>query len=234
MDSPADKKLWRAFCAERVFYTWIPEKGVELHETAEDARQTAASAVRALQEDGQADALIDMTEWGLLIPLGQAACVERIEPDPFSEDERAHLASLRDKAWERWALRQSPNAGVGLLALMPRAIRAISSAALAKDPVRRAEILTDQLYWMMFRAGIGAEFHAFIEWCGVLNEYLRIVRDCGVDPQALNRHTQTEQAPAGYQLDYLAEKLHCILAPFLRAASRKDVERFLRIVHHGG
>lgn len=80
----------------------------------------------------------------------------------------------------------------------------------------------------MFWANMGSEFHAFIEWCGVLREYLNIVQDLGLDPATLNVHSRADAVVEEFRLEYLGEKLGCILSPLLRTASPRARERFVQ------
>lgn len=82
-------------------------------------------------------------------------------------------------------------------------------------------------YDALFRLGVGAEFHAFVEWCGVMKEHLNICRDLieqGIDPFTLNKHTGMELPIPSYRLDYMAEKIDCIFAGALRVAKEGQNE----------
>ena len=100
----------------------------------------------------------------------------------------------------------------------------------SEEPVAAASKVTENLYWTLFRLGFGDNFHSFLEWCGVLREYLNMVQAAGVDPRTLNTHTQVQVTIPQHQLDYMAEKLNCILAPFLRASIPGGRVRFCRIL----
>lgn len=101
------------------------------------------------------------------------------------------------------------------------------------DVTAEAERVVQDLYWKLYRADFGSRFHAFLEWCGVLSAYLGAVRDTGIDPRMLNAHTELGVLTAEHRLVYLAEKLHCILAPLLRGADEATRRRFLRVLLEG-
>ncbi|MFZ3482075.1 hypothetical protein [Sphingomonas sp. 3-13AW] len=89
------------------------------------------------------------------------------------------------------------------------------------------------LYARLFQLQVGARFHAFLEWCGVLSEHLQIVSDLheqGHDPFNMNRHTGRALPVAPYRLAYLAEKMECIFdgAIEVRPARADDDETDLR------
>ena len=55
--------------------------------------------------------------------------------------------------------------------------------------------------------------HPFIEFCGLMNEYIALCRDAnaaGIDFTQCSRHTGAALPIEGYQVAYLAEKLECI------------------------
>jgi hypothetical protein len=55
--------------------------------------------------------------------------------------------------------------------------------------------------------------HAFIEFCGLMNEYIKACRDAiakDVDFTQANVHTGKPLPLTDYQLDYIAEKFSCI------------------------
>lgn len=93
-----------------------------------------------------------------------------------------------------------------------------------------AEKAVEAFYWHLYGQQIGSRFHAFIEWCGVMGEYLKMVKETGVEPCTLNTHSESACVVPAHQLAYLAEKLNCILAPFLNSASEKDKQLFVKIL----
>lgn len=98
------------------------------------------------------------------------------------------------------------------------------------DILATAEKAVETFYWHLYGQHIGSRFHAFIEWCGVMGEYLKMVKDSGVEPCTLNTHSESTCAVPEHQLAYLAEKLNCILAPFLSSASEKNKQLFVKIL----
>jgi hypothetical protein len=101
------------------------------------------------------------------------------------------------------------------------------------DILATADKAVEAFYWHLYGQHIGSRFHAFIEWCGVLSEYLKMVKDSGVEPCALNTHSRVGCAVPEHQLLYMAEKLNCILAPFLNSASEKNKQLFVKILLGG-
>lgn len=101
------------------------------------------------------------------------------------------------------------------------------------DIVQVADEATEIFYWYLFNKEIGSRFHSFLEWVGVMREYVKMVKESGVEPFYLNTHWKTAHPVAGPQLQYMAEKLNCILAPFLNAASEEDKKAFVRILLEG-
>ncbi len=76
-------------------------------------------------------------------------------------------------------------------------------------------------YYVLFRLGTGGRFHAFVEWCGVMQEHVKITTDllnADVDAFNMNVHSgQTLPVPS-YRLAYLAEKMECIFNGAVRVA----------------
>lgn len=70
--------------------------------------------------------------------------------------------------------------------------------------------------------------HAFIEFTGLMNEYIKICREAahtGVDFTQASTHTRMAIPIQSHQAFYLAEKLNCILGPALgqmKPALRKE------------
>lgn len=68
-------------------------------------------------------------------------------------------------------------------------------------------------------SGPGAQFHAFIEFCGLMREWVLIARDtlaAGVPAHVANTHTGTPLVMAPHRAAYLIEKLDCIFGPAFR------------------
>lgn len=62
--------------------------------------------------------------------------------------------------------------------------------------------------------------HAFIEFCGFMNEYIQVCRnsmDQGVDFMDSNTHNEKGLRMETYHAEYLAEKFDCIFGPSLRS-----------------
>ncbi len=57
------------------------------------------------------------------------------------------------------------------------------------------------------------ECHAFIEFSGLMNEYIKICEENlaqGIDFRELNGHRSQRMIIQPYEVDYVNEKLHCI------------------------
>jgi len=62
--------------------------------------------------------------------------------------------------------------------------------------------------------------HPFIEFCGLMNEYIKVcrdARDCGVDFSEANTHSGRALPLAAHQAAYIAEKFNCIFGPALKS-----------------
>lgn len=84
----------------------------------------------------------------------------------------------------------------------------------------RMEGVSEKVYWLFFYAGMGAEVHAFIEFCGVLNKYVDICRrsvESGIDFTQMNTHTGRPLPVEVHDMEYLGEKLRCIFGPIIDA-----------------
>lgn len=69
--------------------------------------------------------------------------------------------------------------------------------------------------------------HAFIEFCGLMGEYVKICRDTlkhGDDFTLANTHTGIPLAAAPYQIEYIFEKMDCIFGPTVTAQIRKKMK----------
>jgi len=105
-----------------------------------------------------------------------------------------------------------------------------------EETLRRAQLLLSDFYWTCFRAGIGSRFHSFLEFCGVMSAYLQMAQcvvEDGGQLLGLNVHGGQRPAVPEHKLMYLAEKLNCIFAPFLRGTSEETKEAFLRALIEG-
>lgn len=64
-----------------------------------------------------------------------------------------------------------------------------------------------------YNAAVRADNHAFIEWTGLINEYIKRCEDAlanGQDFRHINKHAGKGMAVPGFALNYLNEKLGCI------------------------
>jgi hypothetical protein len=64
-----------------------------------------------------------------------------------------------------------------------------------------------------YRAATSIGNHPFIEFTGLMNEYIKVCRDAhakGLDFTQCNKHAGHELPMAPHQIDYVNEKLECI------------------------
>lgn len=74
---------------------------------------------------------------------------------------------------------------------------------------RRMQSVSNTFY----SGAVGTGNHAFIEFCGLMNEYIKACFDSieqGVDFTNCNVHSGIALPLAPYQLDYIREKFDCI------------------------
>lgn len=94
--------------------------------------------------------------------------------------------------------------------------------------LERMSKLTEHFYWPAMQIGC----HGFIEFCGLMNEYIAVCRSTmakGIDFTASNTHSENALVMESYQVAYFAEKFDCIFGPSLRAnpSSRVIIEEAL-------
>lgn len=86
----------------------------------------------------------------------------------------------------------------------------------AKGALERAYELSRSYYALGAQTGI----HSMIEWCGVMGEHVKLLRyayeEHGVEPDAVDQHSDTKVDAPDYMVAYLCEKLGCQLKPFIR------------------
>lgn len=97
--------------------------------------------------------------------------------------------------------------------------------SLADEALVKMRAASDAFYSAAVRTGC----HAFIEFAGLINEYIDI---CSAMTASGNTDWMHASARSGtvlpmksYQIRYLAEKLDCIYGPTLRAS--KDLQRVI-------
>lgn len=76
-----------------------------------------------------------------------------------------------------------------------------------------------------YRSAVGIGNHAFIEFTGLMKEYVNICRAAheeGIDFSISNRHSGRHLKVEPFQLDYIVEKLDCIFGSQLT----RNKERF--------
>lgn len=77
------------------------------------------------------------------------------------------------------------------------------------DALASMRQIADEFY----RAAVRQPCHAFIEFAGLMNEYIKI---CAENEHflAANRHTGATMQVPPFRIDYIREKLECIFSPF--------------------
>jgi hypothetical protein len=71
------------------------------------------------------------------------------------------------------------------------------------------QVVSDQFY----KGAINTGNHAFIEFCGLMNEYIKVCRNAiakDIDFTEANIHSGTALPMTPYELDYAREKFECI------------------------
>lgn len=84
-----------------------------------------------------------------------------------------------------------------------------------------------------YSAVIQLNCHAFIEFTGLMNEYIKICEDnlaAGIDFTEANAHSGIKLLIAPHQIAYFAEKLDCIFGPALRG-DEKVASAFIKALH---
>ena len=100
---------------------------------------------------------------------------------------------------------------------------------LLARPVRTLDALVQQFYWACFRANVGSDAHAFIEFNGVMSKYVQLLHGAakqGVHARYVSEHSGAALPCETHDMAYLGEKLRCIFAPFIDANPQaRDVLR---------
>jgi hypothetical protein len=80
--------------------------------------------------------------------------------------------------------------------------------------------VAENIYWYMFKEGIGGSCHAMLEFCGLLNKYVGLCRKAheqGIQFPFVNTHSGTALPMETHDADYLAEKFDCIFGAYFKA-----------------
>jgi len=97
------------------------------------------------------------------------------------------------------------------------------------------QVIATKFYQMVFMAGMGTRAHAFVEFTGIMNEYITLCRAAaaeGIDFGRANTHSGDALPVEPHNAAYLAEKLNCIYGPSLLADG--DVrDAFIRVLFGG-
>jgi len=82
-----------------------------------------------------------------------------------------------------------------------------------RETIRKMRELSNQFYWLCFKAGMGSECHAFIEFNGLHGKFIDMCAEAlkrGVEFPDANTHSRTRWPLDGHHVDYLGEKFNCI------------------------
>jgi hypothetical protein len=87
-------------------------------------------------------------------------------------------------------------------------------------PEQRQQMLHDMdaISSRFYSGAFRAEVHSFIEFCGLMNEYIEVCRDAekmGIPFYAASTHHGRSLPFQSHHVSYLAEKLNCIYGPGL-------------------
>lgn len=88
-----------------------------------------------------------------------------------------------------------------------------------KEMIAKMQALSDMFYGRATQAGV----HAFIEFAGLMNEFIKVCYEAnekGIPFEFANTHTGKEIPFQPWNLAYLAEKLNCIYGPALLSNER--------------
>ena len=74
---------------------------------------------------------------------------------------------------------------------------------------------------VFYPLGVQTGIHSMIEWCGVMGEYVKMLRHAyetqGVDPERVDQHSGVAVQVPEYMIEYFCEKLGCQIKPFIRS-----------------
>ena len=88
-----------------------------------------------------------------------------------------------------------------------------------QEAIDKMERVSSAFYYQAIHVGA----HAFIEFNGLMNEYIKICRQAlekGIDFRQANTHNEIALPMETFQMAYLAEKLDCIYGPTLRSSKQ--------------
>lgn len=94
-----------------------------------------------------------------------------------------------------------------------------------QEKLQAMDALVEAFYWRAQKIGV----HAFIEFCGLMSEYINVCRDAeksGSGWEYSNTHGGPPLPFKGNHLRYLAEKLDCIYGPAFRQSPDLAKELF--------
>ena len=97
--------------------------------------------------------------------------------------------------------------------------------------ISEAQKVSDAFY----QAARNTGFHAFLEFCGLMNEFLVVCREAQKNRQDFtqaNTHTGQSLPFEPHNAAYIAEKLNCIYGPTLLANHAARAE-FIRMLFDG-
>ncbi len=131
-------------------------------------------------------------------------------------EDKATTLDQRIEALERAILATVPTSPVEIC-------RPESPAELDSPRRRELETMLSRMAEIVSRfyfEAIAVGNHPFIEWTGLLNEYVRMCEQAladGIDFTACNEHSGRPLPIYEHQFNYLAEKLGCVFGPSFQA-----------------
>jgi hypothetical protein len=87
--------------------------------------------------------------------------------------------------------------------------------------LKQMEQLTEAFYWRAFQIGC----HPFIEFCGVMTEYLKVAQaahEAGIDFTNTTAHSGFPLPIQPYNAKYLGDKIGCIYGPALQKPENRQ------------
>jgi len=90
-----------------------------------------------------------------------------------------------------------------------------ASPDTVEEALGRAEDIASAYY----PAGVQTGIHSMIEWCGVMTEYTKMLREAhkaGHDVREVDKHHGKAVEVPDFMVEYFCEKLGCQLIPFIR------------------
>lgn len=99
---------------------------------------------------------------------------------------------------------------------LPDWVNGDKKAETPQEKLDRAHDVAQAFYALGIQTGI----HSMIEWCGVMTEYVKMLKYAydthGIPPDEVDKHSGTAVDLPIYMVEYFCEKLGCQLIPFIK------------------